>query len=208
MVEAINGLDDKDGRADKYEIAAQYAQAVQSNIPAGLSTPETPSCQSVGDISDSKESHSIETASEPLSGKLETISDTTLKGEAAPIDQQYSKREVDGSMKQDADGDGLVDGLDKKSETRAETATRLLNEQRSLSLGRNNKHRSILESGKTLASIKNTTKVQDKEDSLSLGGLLGNNKKNKEPGNIDVFGNSDDENKGIGNISFSMDTSN
>ncbi len=196
MVDAIQ--DSKDGESN--EVMEAYMQAVQNNTPAGLvNASNQPTCSPVQEIGETGKSQSIETATEPISGRLETINNTDLKRDSAAVDQ-HNQNTTDISMKQDADGDGLVDGLDKKTKTRAEEATEKMEEISRKSKENNKKLKNLHQ--KTSLSISESTLANEQ-----IGTLTNVNKNNKNgPGNIDLFSEKNENKDNITSIS-SMDSS-
>jgi hypothetical protein len=196
-VEAIT-LDEKNGQADKYDLAAQYAQGVQNSMPAGLvEAPKQLQCASVSEISrdnigDNKPP-SIEVATEPASGRLSAISNTDSKEKVAEVDHKKQDA-IDPSMRRDSDGDGLVDGLDNKNETRAEIAKKLSERQRLQSFLHSLTQKASV---KSVLSAKNVISDADAKNS----GILGINKgKGKGPGDIDLSGTDPDKNDKVGGV--------
>jgi hypothetical protein len=198
-VEAIT-LDEKNGQ-DKYDLAAQYAQAIQNNLPAGMvEVPKQPPCTSVSDVSRDNIGdggpHSIEVATEPASGRLSAISSTDSKGGAAEVDQKkQGAGDIDPSMNRDSDGDGLVDGLDNKNETRAEIAKKMSERQRL---------QSFLHSLTQKTSVKNVLSAKDAVsdvDSKNSGLMVQNKKKSKGPGDIDLSSPDSGKDSKIGGVS-------
>lgn len=197
MVDAIQ--DNKEGKSN--EVMEAYIQAIQNNTPAGLvNASDKPTCSPVQEIGDTSKSQSIETATEPISGRLETINNTDLKRYSAAVDQR-NQDTTDISMKQDADGDGLVDGLDKKTKTRAEEATEKMDEISRKSKENNKKLKNVHK--KTQLSISESTPVNEQ-----IGTLANINKNDKKgPGNIDFSAEKNENKDNITSIS-SMDSSN
>jgi hypothetical protein len=189
MTEAITGIEaDKKDNTDKYGIVAQYAQRVQEQSVAGsVNFSVKPSCESVSNtVKDSKAPTSLETATEPNSGRFDAISSTNSKREASAVDsKQYfgpdgkiHKDNVDKSMKTDADGDGLVDGIDKKNQTRGEVAAEKAREK-SIENARKNSFKKRA-SAASISKVSSITSDQDAKNS----GILGQSKK-KGPGEFD-----------------------
>lgn len=183
-VEAI-ALDDQKEQGNKYEIAAQYIQNVQNNTPAGMVEAPKPQCTSVSEIVGDSKPHSVETAAEPLSGRLDAISSTDAKRDVAAVDQKnYGGGKVDPSMKSDIDGDGLVDGLDKKIQTRAEIAREIA--EKNSAKARNRIAQSIKRSLKEKNSVGSLSSVSSLiSDSDAKNSGLAGRSKNRGPGEID-----------------------
>ncbi len=136
MVEAIQEFNNKDKNPQEAILALQE---ILNNTPAGLVKPneQQPSCTSIQDIQTNEKSNSIETASEPSSGRLEAISNTNSKKEATESDNQTNKENdqrvignddgngtIDQRALQDGDGDGIPDSEDKNPQTRGETSNK------------------------------------------------------------------------------------
>jgi hypothetical protein len=218
-VGAVN-LDDQKGQANQYEVATQYLQNVQNNTPAGIvEAPKLQNASVAETVGDSKLPHSPEIMVETPPGRLDSIdSSIGSKRDNAEIDQKrydesninlpasrdsrrdnteidsggYNKSSVDPSMNKDADGDGLVDGLDKKNQTRAQIAAELVRaaeEKRMLKkFRRSNPVRSLSTAGSLLSN----------NDAINSG-LTARNK-NRGPGEMDFSGPDSDKDSRVSGI--------
>ncbi|MDR2720972.1 MAG: hypothetical protein LBB15_01635 [Puniceicoccales bacterium] len=192
-------MDDQKGQTDKYELAAQYIQSMQNGTPAGMIEAPKPQCTSVAEIAGDKP-HSIEVATEPLSGRLGAISNTNSKQDAAAVDQRNpGQNNIDQSMKQDIDGDGLVDGLDKKFQTRAEIAREMA--EKKAKRARSWLAKDIERSLKERSAVKNLlnpgSQMSDRD--VKNSAFTGQSKA-KGPGEIDFSGFDSDKRDRVGGI--------
>jgi hypothetical protein len=213
MPEAIVSIEaDKKDDTDKYAVASQHIQSMQEQSAAGsLNFIVNPPCKSVGEFKSEREINlpSMEVPTDPASGRLSPVTssqktdDTDWKKYSDAYPQNVSnkvdvgaelkgnvnrdEKPVDKAMMTDADGDGLVDGIDKKTQTRAELATEKM---RNMMIEKSRKN-----SVRTRASAGNISKVtsiisgRDAENS----GMFGKEKK-KGSGEFD-FSATDPDNK-------------
>jgi hypothetical protein len=222
MPEPVGGVnfDDQRGQADQYEVAAQYIQNVQNNTPAGIvEAPRLQNASVAETVGDGKSPHSPEIMAETPPGSLDSINNSVgSKRDNAEIDQKRydegnihlpvsrdsrrdnteidqggcNKSSVDPSMNKDADGDGLVDGLDKKNQTRAQIAAELVRiaaERRMFKKFRDsNPVRSLSTVGNLLSN----------NDAMNSG--LSARSKNRAPGEIDFSGLDSDKDSRVGGI--------
>jgi hypothetical protein len=171
---------------------------VQEQSAAGSAnfSPKPPPCTSVSKAVEESESkmNSMGTAADPSSGRLGPISSTNSKPEALGVDDKKSNTgnevsdKIDSSMRRDADGDGLVDGLDKKPETRAEIAARKVREM--------TEKRALQKSFRKMVGALQLSKVCDlfsDRDAKNFGEMLGQGK-GKGAGEFD-FSKTDPDNK-------------
>ncbi|MDR1255594.1 MAG: hypothetical protein LBJ94_01525 [Puniceicoccales bacterium] len=112
-------------------------------------------------------------------------------------------KNVDNAHKTDSDGDGLVDAIDKKDQTRAERANEVREDIARIA-GKGNSKSDLKNFVKGVDSVANISMAQDIisaiTESSEGSGLLGQGKGQDSkggPGNMDLFPKDDDKKSGI-----------